>query len=264
MVKGLLTPRQRKLIGCVIEEHIRTAEPVSSGAVAASGFFDVQSATIRNEMADLEEAGLLAQLHTSGGRVPTARAYRLYVDDLLLCEGVVISHTARRCLNEAFEDADLEDPEHINKALARTIGQLTGALIMASMDEDVAPGEPRRWREDAYKVGLSNLLNLPEFRQLDRLMGLTEFFDHFDTTFGRLHRRMWPTSSAGGPDVKITIGTENPDDRIKDETLIVARYCLPDGCTGSLTLVGPMRMDYRKNIGIMTYAAQIADRIARA
>ena len=60
------------------------------------------------------------------------------------------------------------------------------------------------------------------------------------------------------------IGSENTDERIRDETLIVAKYALPGGHDGSLTLIGPMRMDYRKNIGLMMYAAQIAERIAKA
>ena len=76
MSTRVLTQRQQDLVYRVIEEYIKTAEPVSSGSIAKSGHFDVQSATIRNEMADLEEFGFLQQLHKSGGRVPTARSYR--------------------------------------------------------------------------------------------------------------------------------------------------------------------------------------------
>ncbi|HXV27187.1 MAG TPA: hypothetical protein VD862_04160 [Candidatus Paceibacterota bacterium] len=249
MVNGLLTERQHRLVNKVIEEYIRTAEPVSSKLIASSGYFDVQSATIRNEMADLEENGFLAQLHTSGGRVPTAKAYRLYVDMLLSHEGVTINHAARRRMDEMLAEADLGDPEAVNKVLARTVGQLSGALVMASMSE----------HPDAYKFGLSNLLAFPEFREMDRLAGLTEFFDHFDGMVERMHRQFFGRSQAR---VRVLIGAENPDDRIKDEALICARYRLPGGHEGTLTLVGPMRMDYRKNIGLMTYAAQLAERVA--
>jgi heat-inducible transcriptional repressor len=245
----VLTPRQQRLVTKVIEEHIRTAEPVSSKMIAMTGYFDVRSATIRNEMSDLEEAGYLQQLHTSGGRVPTALAYRLYVDELVAREGASISHAWKRRLDDALVNAHSDDAESVNRILARTVGQLSGSLVMASAEE----------REDTYKVGLSNLLSFPEFREMDRLMGLTEFFDQFDAMSGRLHRRMWGRSDAR---VRVCIGAENPDDRVKDETLIVSRYELPDGSEGSLTLVGPMRMDYRKNIGLMMYAAQAADAIA--
>lgn len=257
----MLTTRQHDLVCRVIDEYITSAEPVSSGTIAKSGHFDVRSATIRNEMAELEDAGYLVQLHTSGGRVPTARAYRLYVDDMLSREGISISHPARRRIEEALADADMRDPMQINKVLARVVGQLSDTLVMASIREN----------PDPYKVGLSNLLSSPEFRQMDRLMEMTEFFDQFDVLFDRLHRRMWGpqfartgTGRERDANVRVVIGSENPDERVRDETLIVARYPLPGGLEGSLTLIGPMRMDYRRNIGLMMYAAQIADRIAKA
>ena len=245
----LLTPRQVQLLNRIIEEYVTTAEPVSSKTIASSGQFDVRSATIRNEMADLEDAGLLAQLHTSGGRVPTAKAYRLYVNALVASEGLAISHAMRRRLDEALQDADLKDPEAVNKTLARIVGELSGNLVMANMSE----------REDAYKVGLSNMLTFPEFREIDRVVGLTEFFDQFESMFERMHRSMWDHHDS---DTKVMIGTESPYRQVHDETVIVSRYRLPKGHQGTLTLVGPMRMDYRKNLGLMTYAAQIANRIA--
>ncbi len=248
----LLTPRQRALVSLIIEEYIETAEPVSSKAVASSGAFNVRSATLRNEMADLEDGGYLQQLHTSGGRVPTAKAYRLYVNDLLAQEGVTLPLNQRRRIDEALEDADKRDPEQVNKTLARILGTMSGAVVMANMSE----------REDSYKVGFSNLMTFPEFREFNRLAGLTQFFDQFDALFAGMHRAMWPSyAKASEGEVKVLIGTENRDDRIKDEAMICARYRLPGGQEGSLTLVGPMRMDYRKNIGLMTYAAQVANNI---
>lgn len=246
----LLTGRQVQLLNRVIEEYIETAEPVSSKTIASSGAFDVRSATIRGEMSDLEDMGFLAQLHTSGGRVPTPRAYRLYVNDLVAREGVpVISHTLRRKIDEALNEADLKDPESVNKTLARLIGQLSGHLAMAQTSECA----------DAYKVGLTNMLAFPEFREMDRLIGLTSFFEHFESTFERMHRDMWRQDD---PDVKVMIGSESPYKEVKDETVIVSRYRLPRGHQGTLTLVGPMRMDYRKNLALMSYAGQIANRIA--
>lgn len=245
----LLTPRQIQLLNRVIEEYITTAEPVSSKALASSGQFAVRSATLRNEMADLEDVGLLAQLHTSGGRVPTARAYRLYVNGLVATDGLTLNHPLRRRLDEALQSADLKDPEAVNRTLARIVGELSGNLVMANTSE----------REDAYKVGLSNMLAFPEFQQMGRLIELTSFFDHFEVVFERMHRSMWAHHDT---DTKVMIGTESPYKQVHDETVIVSRYRLPKGHTGTLTLVGPMRMDYRKNLGLMTYAAQMANRIA--
>src|SRR6266545_4329964 len=75
-------PRRGKVLRAIVVEHIRTAEPVGSGAVASRYRLGVSSATIRNEMSRLEELGYLRQPHTSAGRVPTDSGYRYYVDTL--------------------------------------------------------------------------------------------------------------------------------------------------------------------------------------
>ena len=77
------TGRQIKLLDFIIREHVKTAKPVGSVLIAKKAGFKVSSATLRNEMGALEKAGYLAQLHTSGGRVPTDKAYRYYVNSLL-------------------------------------------------------------------------------------------------------------------------------------------------------------------------------------
>ena len=88
-----ITARQRAILTAVIESYIETGEPVSSGTIAGTaarmyaagkqGVTGLSSATVRNEMAELATEGFLEQPHTSAGRVPTARAFRLYVDELL-------------------------------------------------------------------------------------------------------------------------------------------------------------------------------------
>ncbi len=84
-MRNEITNRQREILTAIVEQYIATGEPVSSGAIArleklASG--PASSATIRNEMAELAEQGLLEQPHTSAGRVPSARAFRIYVEQL--------------------------------------------------------------------------------------------------------------------------------------------------------------------------------------
>jgi heat-inducible transcriptional repressor len=76
-------PRARQLLRTLIARHIRDGEPVGSQTLARHAGLDISAATIRNILADLEEAGLLSSPHTSAGRVPTAQGYRLFVDSLL-------------------------------------------------------------------------------------------------------------------------------------------------------------------------------------
>ena len=83
MIVNMLDDRKKKILQAVIDEYIQSAEPVSSGAIAGKYSLNYSSATIRNEMADLEKEGYLDKPHTSSGRVPSAMGYRLYVDELL-------------------------------------------------------------------------------------------------------------------------------------------------------------------------------------
>lgn len=75
--------RKRKILQAIVEEYINTAEPVSSGSIVKKYGLDLSSATIRNEMVELEKVGYLEKPHTSSGRVPSAKGYRLYVNELL-------------------------------------------------------------------------------------------------------------------------------------------------------------------------------------
>ena len=75
-----LTERKRQILKVVVEDYIRSAEPVGSKAIAARMGGSVSSATIRNELADLVDMGYLEQPHTSAGRIPSPKGYRLYVN----------------------------------------------------------------------------------------------------------------------------------------------------------------------------------------
>ena len=78
-----MNDRKKEILQAIIEEYIRTAEPVSSNAIVSKYGVDCSSATVRNEMAELERLGFLDKPHTSAGRVPSAKGYRFYVDELI-------------------------------------------------------------------------------------------------------------------------------------------------------------------------------------
>ena len=83
MKKEDLDERKKKVLQAIVEEYINTAEPVSSGSITKGHGLDYSSATIRNDMAQLESIGFLDKPHTSAGRVPSAEGYRYYVNELL-------------------------------------------------------------------------------------------------------------------------------------------------------------------------------------
>ena len=96
-----LTQRKRQILKVVVEDHIRTAEPVGSKTIAAEMTGKVSSATIRNELADLTEMGYLEQPHTSAGRVPSPKGYRFYVNELM--ERQALSEDERVRIDESLQ-----------------------------------------------------------------------------------------------------------------------------------------------------------------
>lgn len=122
-VNGLeLSERKKKILRAVIEMYVQNAEPVGSKAVAQWAQLDVSSATIRNDMADLEEQGYLEQPHTSAGRIPSAKGYRLYVNELMGDYKLTIQETER--INEALR-GKMQALDHVIDEAGRVVAKLT-------------------------------------------------------------------------------------------------------------------------------------------
>ena len=96
-----LTDRKKQILKVVVEDYIRTAEPVGSKAIAAEMDGRVSSATIRNELADLVDLGYLEQPHTSAGRVPSPKGYRLYVNELMEQQKLSLAETEK--INQSLQ-----------------------------------------------------------------------------------------------------------------------------------------------------------------
>lgn len=88
--EDMLSNRQRDILKAIIEEYINTAEPVSSAAILERYGLNCSSATIRNDMSELEGLGNLEKPHTSAGRIPSVKGYRFYVDELLNDENITL------------------------------------------------------------------------------------------------------------------------------------------------------------------------------
>ena len=117
-----LSERKRRILRAVIETYIETAEPVGSKLVMEAAGLNVSSATIRNEMADLEAMGLLEQPHTSAGRIPAPRGYRLYVNDLMEEHRLSLQETQR--LNEALH-LKMRELDRVMDEAGRIVSRLT-------------------------------------------------------------------------------------------------------------------------------------------
>lgn len=123
-----MSDRKKKILQIVVDEYINTAVPVSSKSITEKHLTDVSSATVRNELASLEELGYLTQFHTSGGRVPSPQAYRFYIEELM--EKGNLSQSDLDYIENAFASKS-HDVEHLIKSVSSVISELTDYTSVA-------------------------------------------------------------------------------------------------------------------------------------
>lgn len=123
-----LSGRKKKILAAVVEEYIRTAEPVGSKTVAQTADLGCSSATIRNELAELASMGYLEQPHTSAGRVPTPQGYRMYVNELMHRQKLSLEETEE--INRSLNDK-LRELDHLVSNVGALASSLTNYPAMA-------------------------------------------------------------------------------------------------------------------------------------
>lgn len=124
-----LAERKQKILSAVVENFIKTGEPVGSKTLIDETDLKVSSATVRNDMADLTQKGYLVQPHTSAGRIPTQQGYRYYVDNLMKI--VAVSQRGRELVEDKLY-RNAESPENILKSAADLLSELTGLTAVAT------------------------------------------------------------------------------------------------------------------------------------
>ena len=118
----MLDERKRKVLQAIVEEYINTAEPVSSNSIIEKYDLNCSSATVRNEMADLEKNGYLDKVHTSSGRIPSAKGYRFYVDELMQDDRISLEEI--KYISDKLE-TKVHEIEDLTKITATTISEIT-------------------------------------------------------------------------------------------------------------------------------------------
>ena len=129
MLKGL-DDRKKRILQAVVQDYISSAEPVGSRTLARKYDLGVSSATIRNEMADLEMLGYLEHIHTSSGRIPSSKGYRLYVDSLLPVQPM--SEEEKAVINKWYQNK-VQQVDQVFQETAKIISRLTRnvSLVLA-------------------------------------------------------------------------------------------------------------------------------------
>ena len=129
-----LTKRKQNILASIVDGYIRTGEPVGSKSIAEKA--GVSSATVRNEMAELTELGLLEQPHTSAGRVPSQEGYREFVDALMQPKTLT---EAEKLTIDAMLAKSAFDPERLLRGAAKTLAASTRYLALSTCRRAAAP-----------------------------------------------------------------------------------------------------------------------------
>ena len=225
--------RRKQVLKAIVKHFIQTAEPVGSQTILVSYQFKVSPATIRNDMMSLEEDGFIFQPHTSAGRIPTDKGYRIFVDEMAdydsarvqaitVLKGLQLQYNAEKVREQLYDCVSL---------LARSTNLVSFATT---------PDNPR-----TFFLGMSNVMRQPEFIgdtvHASEVMEVLERSDNFVNTLAGLEI---------DNSVKTFIGDENILPQTQSCSIIVTKY-EKNGFEGYIGILGPKRMNYPFNIVIL-------------
>lgn len=237
-----MNDRQKQVLARVVELYTKSASPVGSEALLGAFPFSVSSATLRNDMAELEDAGLLYQPHVSAGRIPMDQGYRFYVEEIMGNEELS-REEERRLRKEVLVMKARE--ARMAKSMAKLLSALSGNLAVSGALD----------RDEYYDFGMRELLDKPEFRELDEVCRVVEMLDSLDEKFDRV------LANLSTDETRIFIGEENPIKEISNCSMVVAPYQSREG-RGILAVIGPKRMNYAKNKSLIETLKKLFDSTA--
>ncbi len=235
----MTTDRRLEILRAIVDEYVETQEPVGSKAIAEKRALGISPATIRNEMAVLEEEGFITQPHTSAGRIPTDRGYRLFVDKLSAVKP--LSTAERRAIETFLEGA--HDLDEVVKRSAKLLADITKQVAVVKYPKI---GDSSG-REMMAISGTANLARSGE----DLGPALSPILEALEEQVVLLR-----LLSDAHPTVHVTIGSEQQDMNLQTTSLVTVGY----GSDASLGILGPTRMDYAGSMAAVSAVARYVGR----
>lgn len=234
-----MTERQAQILAAIIEQYAEIAAPV--GSVTLAKLFGVSSATIRSEMAKLEELGLITQPHTSAGRVPTDQGYRFYVNQLNEAQADIPSGLDRsaRAIEARVQTHNNRADRAIRSAVDSLV-DLTGNLGLATIGDEL------------YLSGMGNLFSQPEFLQGNHVQAVARLLDNLEP---------WLREAAPNEPLNVFIGSENPIGKTSGATLIVSRFRSPYSDQSYIGVLGPTRQSYGRVMRLVRHAGAMLEEV---
>jgi heat-inducible transcriptional repressor len=231
-----MTERQKQILSAIIEQYAEVAAPVGSSLLAK--LFNVSSATIRAEMAELERLGFIRQPHTSAGRIPTDSGYRYYVNSLAMGEANIPERRAERALSARVQTGGI--PERTIRNAVDTLVELTHNLGLATIGNQL------------YISGLSNLFGQPEFMGGNQVQQVARLLDNLEP---------WLREAAPNEPLSVFIGAENPIGRTANVTLIISRFRSPFSDHSYIGTLGPTRQSYRDVMSLVAHTGKTLEEV---
>ncbi len=228
-----------RILAAIIEEHAEVASPV--GSVTLAKLFGVSSATIRSEMAKLEDMGLIMQPHTSAGRIPTDRGYRLYVNSL--SESVSdkmppLDRSARAIEARVSNYGDRAD--RAIRSAVDSLVELTHNLGLATVGDQL------------YMSGMGNLFSHPEFMGGAHAQSVARLIDNLEP---------WLREAAPNEPLNVYIGSENPIGKASGASLIISRFRSPYSDNSYIGVLGPTRQSYARVMRLVRHAGAMLEEV---
>lgn len=235
-----MTERQRLILAAIIEQHAEIAAPI--GSVMLAKLFNVSSATIRSEMAKLEEMGFIVQPHTSAGRIPTDAGYRFYVNSL----NEVQSEQPQLLLDRSARAIEARVSTHSNRA-DRAIRSAVDSLVDLTQNLGIAT-----IGDELYLSGMSNLFSQPEFMQGEHVRQVAQLLDNLEP---------WLREARPNEPLNVYIGSENPIGKASGATLIISRFRSPYSDNSYIGVLGPTRQSYAKVMRLVRQTGAMLEEI---
>lgn len=229
-----MTERQLAILSAIIEQYAEIAAPV--GSITLAKLFGVSSATIRSEMGRLEDAGYIMQPHTSAGRVPTDKGYRVYVNGITEAELADTPKLDRgaRAIAARVQSHNTQVDRAIRGAVDSLV-ELTHNLGLATIGDEL------------YMNGIGNLFSQPEFLQGDHVQQVARLIDNLEP---------WLREAAPNRPLNVYIGAENPIGKTSGASLIISRFRSPFSDQSYIGVLGPTRQDYARTMRLVRHAGQ--------
>jgi heat-inducible transcriptional repressor len=241
MTEGI-TARQTQILKSLIDEYIETAEPVGSEALDKKYNLGVSPATIRNEMVLLTKTGFLRQPHTSAGRIPSPKAMKFYVEQLM--EEKQMSLTEEVKAKEEVWDSRNDLPLLLEEVV-HALADRTHSLAIATIDKG------KSWHS-----GYSNIFLSPEFADLEICSSIFTFLEETK----RLQELFFERVQGESP-VEVIFGEELGWAGMSPIGIVATRFKAGQQ-RGALGIIGPVRLSYPTVIPILRYFGNLVQEIA--